>query len=277
MQSQAEVPLVIQEFMLGGTLQCAEYYTLGLPFAALRAQRVSQWGSSGGGAALTFRHVLQRLKDGSLLKSYFNEFQRTPHLCFSGGLFLLAKDAGELVADVELEAPFGSVLNGLIAGTFAGTLPILFISPIQNLQWFRLQQVDPTSKIQPSTWTLMRSLGIRGLYSQSGWFALSQGSTWGIRHAMVNWLTGGECATVREELGLGFVAGVMAALLSRGLDPVLITTAKQMNQSSGKGFFSCYLGMYRLALFPTILLGCSQTLFLISGPNLYRKWTVIPW
>jgi len=268
-----------RDLLLGAGLQCVEAATLGMPFEVWKT-RMGRFRNES-----TVEAFVNVYKRGGVGAFWAGTSAKLVESASKGAILLFAKEA---IMSSMKSTGAGDTISGIVAGAGGGVSQVVVLGPCTFIVTSMVtgdKGVSVTQKIS-SVW---QKQGIKGFYPGGTALAFRQGTNWASRQGLTEYIRGffkvqfhGDPKaklTVKEEAFSGIIGGAlscwnhpfevariqMQSAADRG-EPKqnMIQVFKMIVKENGYG------GLFK-GIFPRVLLGAWQTLFMVTGAKLITE------
>lgn len=267
-----------RDMVLGGALQCAEAFTLGMPFEVWKTQQISHMVKYGEfeSAAASFRTLWKV----GLSKFYHGTNAKMVESASKGGLLLYTSN---YVLDVVhlLGVDRKSSAAGLLAGFCGGVSQTIVMAPMTFVVTYKNRN---EREAKASSWSILKKAGLKASYGSAPAMAGRQGTNWALRWFFAQAVTNryrkakGSKLTPLEEILCG-LAGGACGCINQPFE--VIRVAQQARQATGESVSTtqCATDVYRrfglkgfyCGLLPRMCLSAWQTLFMVTFASMIKE------
>lgn len=268
-----------RDLALGGFLQCVEAATLGMPLEVWKT-RMGRYRNEN-----TVEAFVNVYKRGGISAFWAGTTAKLVESGSKGAILLFAKEA---ISSSMVGAGFSNTAAGFAGGAGGGVAQVVVLGPCTFLITSMVtgdKSVSMTQKIK-SVWS---QHGIKGFYPGGTALAFRQGTNWASRQGITEFvrdsfktgLHGDPKAklSLREEA----ISGIIGGALSCWNQPFEVARI-QMQSAADRGEAKLNMGqVFKMVVkengpmglfkgvFPRVLLGVWQTLFMVTGAKLITE------
>jgi hypothetical protein len=267
-----------RDMALGGFLQCAEAFTLGMPFEVWKTQQISHMVKTGDyeSAWASFRTLWSE----GLGKFYHGTNAKMVESASKGAILLYASNATlDVLPSIGLDRK--SAVGGMIAGFCGGVAQTCVMSPMTFVITYKNRNKEYA---KDNFVAILRRTGLRASYGSAPAMAGRQGTNWALRWFFAQLVTNkyraakGSKLNRAEEILCGLVGGACGCV-NQPFE--VLRVAQQARAATGDpaNTRQCAADVYKkfgvkgfyCGLIPRMGLSAWQTLFMVTFAGMIKE------
>lgn len=268
-----------RDVIIGGVLQCAEAFTLGMPFEVWKTQQISGLSK---GNWLSAMQELKIISQSGWRRFYHGTGAKMIEAGLKGAILLFGTNL-----TLEMEPMVGinpqSALGGMIGGFFGGVSQTIVMSPMTYVVTYKNCHPEHHSL---GSFTLLRKAGFRKMYGSAPAMAGRQGTNWALRWFFAvafttryKEVTGRQKLNALEDIFCGMVGGMLGCVNQPFEVVRVVQQARQAMGDKSANTRTCATFVYKTygvrgfyaGLIPRMGLSAWQTVFMVTFAGMIKE------